>query len=174
MKRLKPKGKILRRTALTSLLLILLACSCKTQRQVQYVPIESTQKTTEIDSLNRIIRSLSEHNTATKESEKVSVKETNTYTLNDRGDTIKIVIEKEKDTSREIQRLEQYYQTIIDSISKTKVRVDTIERPVPYPVTEYVEVNKLYWWQKALMWIGGIAVVAVLAVVGWKVVKLKV
>lgn len=138
------------------LLLLFAFCACKTQRQVQYVPIESTQKTFEIDSLNRLIRSLMEHNTTTKESEKVSIKETNTYTLNDKGDTIKIIIEKEKDSSKEIQTLEQYYLAIIDSISKTKVRVDSIDRPIPYPVTEYVEVNKLYWWQSTLMWIGGI------------------
>ncbi|MCH5241802.1 MAG: TrbC/VirB2 family protein [Muribaculaceae bacterium] len=140
------------------LFLLLLACSCKTQRQVQYVPVESSHTAFELDSLNRLIRSLWEHSIQTKESEKVSVKETNTYTLNEQGDTIKIIIEKEKDSSKEIQRLEQYYLSVIDSISKTKVRVDSIDRPVPYPVTEYVEVNRLYWWQKGLMWIGGIGI----------------
>ena len=126
------------------------------------MPIESTQKTFEIDSLNRLIRSLLEHNKTTKESEKVSAKETNTYTLNDKGDTIKIVIEKEKDSSKEIQTLEQYYLAIIDSISKTKVRVDSIDRPIPYPVTEYIEVNKLYWWQTSLMWIGAVSIASIL------------
>lgn len=137
-------------------MLLLSAFSCKTQRQLQYVPVESTNTIFELDSLNRLIRSLLEHSIQTKESEKVSVKETNTFTLNDRGDTIKIFIEKEKDSSKEIQRLEQYYLSIIDSISRTKVRVDSIDRPIPHPVTEYLEVNRLYWWQKALMWIGGI------------------
>lgn len=147
--------------------------SCKTQRQIQYVPIESTQKTFEIDSLNRLIRSLLEHNTTTKESEKISTKETNTYTLNDKGDTIKIVIEKEKDSSKEIQTLEQYYLSIIDSISKAKVRVDSIDRPIPYPVTEYVDVNRLYWWQKTLIWIGGIGLLGIIGLIIFIIYKLK-
>lgn len=147
--------------------------SCKTQRQIQYVPIESTQKTFEIDSLNRLIRSLLEHNTTTKESEKVSIKETNTYTLNDKGDTIKIIIEKEKDSSKEIQTLEQYYLAIIDSISKTKVRVDTIDRPIPYPVTEFIEVNRLHWWQKTLMWIGVAGILGIIGLVILIIYKLK-
>lgn len=132
------------------------AVSCRTQRQIQYVPVESSRTAFEIDSLNRLVKAMAEHNRATREIENVSVKETNTYTLNDRGDTIKIVTEKEKDSSKEVQRLEQYYLAIIDSISRTKVRVDSVDRPVPYPVTEYVEVNVLAWWQKGLMWIGGI------------------
>lgn len=139
---------------LSYLLLVLMLCGCKTQRQIQYVPVENTQKTFELDSLNRLIRSLIEHSKTTKESEKVSIREINTYTLNDKGDTVKIIIEKEKDSSKEIQTLEQYYLSIIDSISKSKVRVDSIDRPVPYPVTEYVEVNRLKWWQKTLMWTG--------------------
>lgn len=161
------------RVIIPILLLIFAFSACKTQRQIQYVPIESTQKTFEIDSLNRLIRSLMEHDTKTKESEKVSIKETNTYTLNDKGDTIKIVIEKEKDSSKEIKTLEQYYLAIIDSISNTKVRVDSIDRPIPYPVTEYVEVNRLYWWQKTLMWIGGIGILGIIGLIIFIIYKLK-
>ena len=61
---------------------------------------------------------------------------------------------------------------------KGKVRVvsstDTIyvEREVPVPVKEMVvrEVNKLHWWQKVLMWAGGIAL---LVCGGWVVLKAK-
>lgn len=142
------------------LLLLIAAGGCKTNKQIQYVPVESTHDTFELDSLNRLIQTLLEHSSSTKESERVSIKETNTYTLNEKGDTIKVIIEKEKDTSKEIQRLEKYYLAIIDSISRTKVRVDSIDRPIPYPVTEYVEVNRLYWWQTALMWIGAVSILA--------------
>lgn len=61
---------------------------------------------------------------------------------------------------------------------KGKVRVvsstDTIyvEREVPVPVKEMVvrEVNKLHWWQKVLMWAGGIALLGCGA---WVVLKVK-
>lgn len=162
----------MKRLPLIFIITLLCLVSCKTQRQVQYVPIESIQKIFEIDSLNLLIRSLMEHNKTTKESEKVSFKETNTYTLNDKGDTIKIIIEKEKDSSKEIQTLEQYYLAIIDSISKTKVRVDSIDRPIPYPVTEYVEVNRLYWWQTSLMWIGVVGLVIAIIILAMKIRKI--
>lgn len=61
---------------------------------------------------------------------------------------------------------------------KGKVRVvsstDTIyiEREVPVPVKETVvqEVNRLRWWQKVLMWAGGIALLGCGA---WVVLKVK-
>ena len=36
-----------------------------------------------------------------------------------------------------------------------------VEREIPVPITttEIKEVNRLWWWQKALMWMGGIALV---------------
>lgn len=52
-------------------------------------------------------------------------------------------------------------------------RVDTVykdrnvEVPVEVHTTEVKEVNHLYWWQKALMWIGG----ALLAFSGWKIYR---
>ena len=156
------------------LLLLIAAGGCRTNKQIQYVPVESTHDTFQLDSLNRLIQTLMEHSSSTKESERVSIKETNTYTLNEKGDTVKVIIEKEKDTSKEIQRLERYYLAIIDSISRTKVRVDSIDRPFPYPVTEYVEVNRLHWWQTALMWIGGIGLILfiLLIIKKWKFNKI--
>lgn len=52
-------------------------------------------------------------------------------------------------------------------------RVDTVykdrnvEVPVTVTQTEVREVNKLHWWQHALMWMGG----ALLAFFGWKIIK---
>lgn len=52
-------------------------------------------------------------------------------------------------------------------------RVDTVykdrnvEVPVTVTKTEVREVNKLHWWQQALMWMGG----ALLAFFGWKIIK---
>ena len=47
-------------------------------------------------------------------------------------------------------------EIVHDTIYQT--HTEYIDRYVDREVT--VEVNKLYWWQKALMWIGGIGIVA--------------
>lgn len=56
-----------------------------------------------------------------------------------------------------------------NTIERIKVAHDTIMRFVEKPVEvvstkevcKQVEVNHIYWWQKVLMWIGGIGVVVV-------------
>ena len=56
-----------------------------------------------------------------------------------------------------------------NTIERIKVAHDTIMRFVEKPVEvvstkqvcKQVEVNRIYWWQKALMWIGGIGLVVV-------------
>ena len=56
-----------------------------------------------------------------------------------------------------------------NTIERIKVAHDTIMRFVEKPVEvvreknveKQVEVNRIYWWQKLLMWIGGIAIVVV-------------
>lgn len=56
-----------------------------------------------------------------------------------------------------------------NTIERIKVAHDTIMRFVEKPVEvlresnteKQVEVNRIYWWQKAMMWMGGIGVVVV-------------
>ena len=56
-----------------------------------------------------------------------------------------------------------------NTIERIKVAHDTIMRFVEKPVEvvstkqvcKQVEVNRIYWWQKLLMWMGGIGVVVV-------------
>jgi hypothetical protein len=43
----------------------------------------------------------------------------------------------------------------IDTLWREKV----VEQPVEVKTTEVKEVNHLHWWQKALMWCGGIALI---------------
>ena len=47
----------------------------------------------------------------------------------------------------------------IDTLWREKV----VEQPVEVKTTELREVNRLRWWQKALMWLGA----ATLAIIGW-------
>lgn len=56
----------------------------------------------------------------------------------------------------------EVYRSKCDSLqaARHEVRTVTVERPV--------EINRLKWWQKALMWLGAAALVAVAAVVGVK------
>ena len=66
-----------------------------------------------------------------------------------------------------------------NTIERIKVAHDTIMRFVEKPVEvvstkevcKQVEVNRIYWWQKLLMWMGGIGVVVIGIMVNKKVNK---
>lgn len=58
------------------------------------------------------------------------------------------------------------YTNKTDTVCKT----DTITKVVKVDVVKEVEVNHIYWYQKALMWAGG---VAVLLLVGGIIYKIK-
>ena len=116
------------------LLLILLCCSCtKRVYETQYIE----QPVYLHDTLRSTIYS---HDTTI-------VKDSVFFAVN--GDTI----------------VRERYNTI----ERIKVAHDTIMRFVEKPVEvvreknveKQVEVNRIYWWQKLLMWIGGIGVVMI-------------
>ena len=116
------------------LLLLLLCCSCtKRIYETQYVE----QPVYLHDTLRSTIYS---HDTTI-------VKDSVFFAIN--GDTI----------------VRERYNTI----ERIKVAHDTIMRFVEKPVEvvreknveKQVEVNRIYWWQKVLMWMGGIGVVVI-------------
>lgn len=116
------------------LLLLLLCCSCtKRVYETQYVE----QPVYLHDTLRSTIYS---HDTTI-------VKDSVFFSIN--GDTI----------------VREKYNTI----ERIKVAHDTIMRFVEKPVEvlresnteKQVEVNRIYWWQNVLMWIGGIGVVVI-------------
>ena len=116
------------------LLLLLLCCSCtKRVYETQYIE----QPVYLHDTLRSTIYS---HDTTI-------VKDSVFFAVN--GDTI----------------VRERYNTI----ERIKVAHDTIMRFVEKPVEvvreknveKQVEVNRIYWWQKLLMWMGGIGVVVV-------------
>ena len=51
----------------------------------------------------------------------------------------------------------------------TVLKVDTIPKIVS--VEKKVEVNHIYWWQKLLMWLGGITIVLLIIVITYRVKK---
>ena len=60
---------------------------------------------------------------------------------------------------------------------RERLRVDTVEKAVVETVyetkteTQVQEVNRLAWWQKWLMWIGGIAIIAAAAMTAFRLRK---
>ena len=128
------------------LLLLLLCCSCtKRVYETQYVE----QPVYLHDTLRSTIYS---HDTTI-------VKDSVFFSIN--GDTI----------------VRERYNTI----ERIKVAHDTIMRFVEKPVEvvreknveKQVEVNRIYWWQKVLMWIGGIGFVVICIILVNKVVNKK-
>lgn len=85
--------------------------------------------------------------------------------LDEHGDTTRhdTHVMETTDRSRELEIENNALRVERDSLRALKARVDSVDRPVPYPVEVVKEVVKpLMWWQKALMWVGGIALVALL------------
>lgn len=57
----------------------------------------------------------------------------------------------------------------VDTIQK----VDTISKTIPVEVIKRVEVNKVYFWQKALMALGGLVIFAIVLLLIYKIAKWK-
>lgn len=53
----------------------------------------------------------------------------------------------------------------------TVLKVDTIPKIISTTIEKKVEVNHIYWYQKTLMWLGGIAVILLIVVITYKVKK---
>ena len=116
------------------LLLLLLCCSCtKRVYETQYIE----QPVYLHDTLRSTICS---HDTTI-------VKDSVFFAIN--GDTIV------RERYNTIERIKVAHDTIMRFVEKPVEVVSTKQ------VCKQVEVNRIYWWQKALMWIGGIGLVVV-------------
>ena len=125
------------------LLLLMLCCSCtKRIYETQYVE----QPVYLHDTLRSTIYS---HDTTI-------VKDSVFFAVN--GDTIV------RERYNTIERIKVAHDTIMRLVEKPVEVVSTKE------VCKHVEVNRIYWWQKLLMWMGGIGVVGLV----WLLVKKKI
>lgn len=91
--------------------------------------------------------------------------------LNEHGDTTRhdTHIMETSDRLRELEIENNVLRVERDSLRALKAKVDSVDRLVPYPVEVTKEVVKpLMWWQKTLMWVGGIAFVALLVLAARK------
>lgn len=69
---------------------------------------------------------------------------------------------------------------LIDNTSKQNHSADTtsiieriIEKPVVVHDKEYIEINTLYWWQKALMWAGVFGIVMALFLIAFIIWRIR-
>ena len=116
------------------LLLLMLCCSCtKRVYETQYVE----QPVYLHDTLRSTIYS---HDTTI-------VKDSVFFAVN--GDTIV------RERYNTIEHIKVAHDTIMRFVEKPVEVVSTKE------VCKHVEVNRIYWWQKVLMWMGGIGVVVI-------------
>ena len=63
------------------------------------------------------------------------------------------------------------WHTKFKYINKVDTIVKTDSIPKIIPVVKEVEVNHIYWYQKLLMWLGGITIVLLIIVITYKVKK---
>lgn len=132
--------------ALVALALLITLSGCTKKI---YVPVESVRYTT--DTLRTTIHRVD------------SVLMRDSVTVYRSGDTVEITRWRER----------WHKETLRDTVYRA--RVDSIDRPVPYPVEKRVEIEKpLRWWQTALILIGGAGIVAILIILGLQWLKTKV
>lgn len=141
----------------------LFCVSCRTKHEIQteYVYIERSDSlrhlSSKIDSLLR--ESIKRDSIHEKDSVSVVIK----------GDTVMIdrwhTIYKESSNYDNQKEKELVYDTVYQT------HTEYIDKYIEKEVIQ--EVNKLYWWQKTLMWLG-VAFFALLAFVVYKVVRKRI
>lgn len=157
-------------------LAVLSLTSCRTHRE--HIPVQTTVTSASTDSLEHYMKQLllMQRNVRERESVRTSSRTQETIVLNEKGDTARHDTQTivETDRSRELEIENSVLRAEIDSLRSLKAKVDSVDRPVPYPVEVVREVAKPpSWWQKVLMWAGGLslfgcAIVALMAVRRWK------
>ena len=63
------------------------------------------------------------------------------------------------------------WHTKFKYINKVDTIVKTDSIPKIVPVVKEVEVNHIYWWQKTLMWLGGITIILLIIVITYRMKK---
>lgn len=141
------------RNIIFTLLLLFSFISCRTTKHLNRVITDSTEvaipiTNTKIEYRDRLIYD--------------SIYTYDSIYLYIKGDTV--FKYKEKINTRFINKTD------------TITRVDTIKVPITTTkktsnvTTEIQEINKLYWWQKFLMWIG---VISIFVIMGFAIYKVK-
>lgn len=148
--------------------------SCTVRRE--YVPMETVRVSEASDSIEFWMRQLVMQQLSVREFESVrsELVRQERVVVNEQGDTLRHDTHERESTDRtfELERENRLLQSQVDSLRRVKERCDTVDRPVPYPVKERVEVERgLHWWQKLLMWLGGVSVILVYVFIRMRIWK---
>ena len=125
------------------LLLIVLMSSCKTNKVIQEVPVPV--ETVRTEYITNI------------EYDSIFVKDSIDRFI--KGDSVIIYKEHTK----------YIYKLLIDTV----ISHDTVPTVIEVKTTTEVEVNKLRWYQKWLMWLGVVSFLVLVVLVTYKLTKLK-
>ena len=148
------------------IILTLLLASCT---KTVYVPVETVTVRTDTDSLARLVTRLVETNSSRSERETLYVFRDREVTLNENGDTVREKTSTFTDRSRELETENRLLRQENDSLRHAKSRTDSVyvEKPVPVEVVKEVE-RKRGWWETALLWAGGIALMTLGFLLIWR------
>lgn len=140
-----------------AILLLVVLCGCKTKYITTEVPVELHDTITAIKTVHSV----------------------DTIERVERIHTIDTMfIDTSTIATLGMPTLRHNRTTMIDNTSNQSHHADTtntieriIEKPVIVKEKEYVETNVLYWWQTALMWLGGVLLGCVMIFVGFKFLR---
>lgn len=104
-----------------------------------------------------------------------TIRETNTISLIDTMwlDTSTVptlgmpILHHDRTTNVSSDKQEKSHKETADTVYIEK------EKPVIVTNTEIKEVNKLYWWQTVLMWLGGALGIGIAAMVAWAIWRVR-
>lgn len=116
---------------------------------VRYVPVETVsreQNTVEVHDTVEIVREvLTSERRSLTDSVKVQVTSNTVITLNEAGDTIKSVTEKETFIGHTTRELEEYYASKLDSIGRVNIRLQEAVRELSEQKPLLVEKSLTLW-----------------------------
>ncbi|MDE7465024.1 MAG: hypothetical protein K2M59_01165 [Muribaculaceae bacterium] len=169
----------MRCTIIYSFLFISLAMlsSCKTG--IRYVPVERVRTeyiaadTTAM--FNRLLKIFESRKDKEVKSDSLVDRTKETVVLNEKGDTTRHdkerIVYRATAREKELENKIAEQDSIICNLNTLLISEQSETDPIPVEVEK--EVNKLYWWQKSLIWIGGIFLIGIPVAVWWLIRKKK-
>ena len=151
--------------------------SCKTV--TRYVPVERVKTeyreadTTEI--YNRLLKIFESRKEKEVKSDSLVDRTKETVVLNEKGDTTRHdkerIVYRTTAREKELENKIAEQDSIICNLNTLLLSEQSETDPIPVEVEK--EVNRLYWWQKSLIWIGGIFLIGIPVAVWWLIRKKK-
>ena len=151
--------------------------SCKTV--TRYVPVESVhteyQEADTTAIFNRLLKIFESRQEKEVKSDSLVDREKETVVLNEKGDTTRHdkerIVYRATAREKELENKIAEQDSIICNLNTLLLSEQSETDPILVEVEK--EVNRLYWWQKSLIWIGGIFMAGIPVAVWWLIRKKK-